>query len=115
MCKHDIPLPGIWQHYKGRIYRVIGIASHSETEELMVVYESLSEPRIGQLNVRPLDMFLSIVPYGTQWRDRITHARYELVKPEARFKYIGQIVPLKQGGDGTPVGRLIARPGDEDD
>ena len=33
--------PGIYQHFKGNRYEVIGIASHSETMEPMVVYRAL--------------------------------------------------------------------------
>ena len=33
--------PGIYKHYKGNDYEVIGTARHSETEELMVVYRTL--------------------------------------------------------------------------
>ena len=33
--------PGIYQHFKGNRYEVIGLASHSETMEPMVVYRAL--------------------------------------------------------------------------
>ena len=33
--------PGKYRHYKGKEYEVIGIARHSETEEVMVVYRAL--------------------------------------------------------------------------
>ena len=29
---------GIYEHYKGRKYLVLGVARHTETEELMAVY-----------------------------------------------------------------------------
>lgn len=32
---------GIYRHYKGNTYEVIGVASHSETLEPMVVYRAL--------------------------------------------------------------------------
>lgn len=50
---------GIYQHYKGPKYRVIGVATHSETEESLVVYQAL----YGEhgLWVRPLKMFTETV------------------------------------------------------
>jgi hypothetical protein len=35
------PRPGRHRHYKGNEYRVLGLARHSETEEVLVVYEAL--------------------------------------------------------------------------
>ncbi len=51
--------PGIYRHYKGQQYRVIGTARHSETEEDVVVYQAL----YGEygLWVRPLSMFSETV------------------------------------------------------
>lgn len=34
-------LPGLYRHYKGHDYRVLGVAKHSETLEDLVVYETL--------------------------------------------------------------------------
>ncbi|MAM87105.1 MAG: TonB box-like protein [unclassified Hahellaceae] len=50
---------GIYRHYKGQIYAVMGVARHSETEEELVVYRAL----YGQqgLWVRPLCMFTETV------------------------------------------------------
>ena len=50
---------GIYRHYKGNEYEVIGIASHSESEESLVVYRPLYGE--GKLWVRPLDMFTELV------------------------------------------------------
>ncbi|MDR9179787.1 aminotransferase class III-fold pyridoxal phosphate-dependent enzyme [Burkholderia multivorans] len=47
------------RHYKGGLYRVIGVARHSETEESLVVYEHLW-PHARGLWVRPETMFISL-------------------------------------------------------
>jgi len=48
---------GKYRHYKGKEYRVIGVAKHSETLEDLVIYEALYENDLSQLWVRPLVMF----------------------------------------------------------
>lgn len=47
--------PGKYRHFKGKEYRVLGIASHSETLEPMVVYQALYGD--GGLWVRPASMW----------------------------------------------------------
>ncbi len=49
--------PGLYKHYKGKIYEVIGIATHSETLEKMVVYKATYQKEGENLWVRPLSMF----------------------------------------------------------
>lgn len=50
---------GIYRHYKGSLYQVLHTATHSETEESLVVYRCL----YGEYGVwvRPLSMFAEIV------------------------------------------------------
>lgn len=51
---------GIYEHYKGKRYEVIGIAHHSETLEELIVYKALyHSPDFGldALWVRPRRMF----------------------------------------------------------
>lgn len=55
---------GIYRHYKGNEYEVIGVAKHSETEELLVVYRALYGER--GLWVRPLEMFDGVLENGTK-------------------------------------------------
>jgi len=50
---------GKYQHYKGGFYQVEGVATHSETEEKMIVYRPLYGEQA--LWVRPLDMFIETV------------------------------------------------------
>lgn len=51
--------PGRYRHFKGNEYVVIGLATHSETQEQLVVYR----PDYGDraLWVRPLAMFQETV------------------------------------------------------
>lgn len=53
------PVAGVYRHYKGQRYRVLGTARHSETLEPLVVYRAL----YGEygLWVRPLAMFVETV------------------------------------------------------
>ena len=71
---------GIYRHFKGsdKLYKVIGIATHSESLEEMVIYIALYGKEIGKTYVRPLDMFLEKVPEG---RDNPNNQVY-------RFEYL---------------------------
>jgi len=51
--------PGVYRHFKGNLYRLIGIASHSETLEPMVVYQALYGDKA--LWVRPAAMWSETV------------------------------------------------------
>ncbi len=69
---------GIYEHYKGKRYEVLGQARHSESLEEMVVYKALYKgdfPR-GSLWVRPKTMFTENVTVN------------KVVVP--RFKFIGK-------------------------
>jgi hypothetical protein len=51
---------GTYCHYKDKLYEVLGVALHSETQEVLVVYKPLYES-IAELWVRPYDMFVENV------------------------------------------------------
>lgn len=72
MKNDDVIINGIYRHYKGNMYKVIGIANHSETLEKMVVYKAMYAD--GDLWVRPLDMFTECVEINGR-----AVARFELV------------------------------------
>ncbi len=78
MISSNIPL-GIYQHYKGNKYRVLGTALHSETLETLVVYQALyaGEHPLNQLWVRPAAMFLETIEYKGNKRPRFTHCEHE--------------------------------------
>lgn len=62
--------PGIYRHFKGNLYEVIGTAEHSETLEEMVVYRALYGER--GLWVRPLAMWNEKVDRDGIIQDRFT-------------------------------------------
>lgn len=71
--------PGRYQHYKGNMYEVIGVARHSETLKEVVVYRALyqdDELSKKALWVRPREMFLEEVDADG--------------KKVPRFKYLGE-------------------------
>jgi hypothetical protein len=63
---------GYYRHFKGNKYQVIAIAKHSETEEEMVVYQSLNGDQ--GIWVRPLSMWTEMVV-----RDGKTLPRFEKI------------------------------------
>lgn len=52
---------GLYKHYKGNIYEVIGVAKHSETLEEMVVYKATYQAEGQNLWARPLKLFLETI------------------------------------------------------
>lgn len=73
MDAKDTLQPGRYRHFKGGEYRLIGVASHSETLEPMVVYQALYGE--GGLWVRPAAM----------WSETVLHEGREVM----RFTRIG--------------------------
>ena len=48
-------MKGLYKHYKGGLYEIIGEALHTETEETMILYCMLNKPE--RLFVRPKEVF----------------------------------------------------------
>lgn len=69
-------LLGVYRHYKGKLYRVIAIGRHSETEEPLVIYQGLYvSPEFGDRPwwVRPLASFQETVEIDGISRPRFTY------------------------------------------
>ena len=81
----NAPLPGLYRHYKGARYQVLGMARHSETEEWLVVYQALYAERGFWL--RPLSLWLDPVTVNTGEADdpslADTVTRFELIEENA--------------------------------
>ena len=69
----DIVINGIYRHYKGNLYKVLGFAKHSETEEDLVVYMALYKDYC--VWVRTIHMWNEIVE-----KDGKKYKRFELIK-----------------------------------
>jgi hypothetical protein len=67
------PMPGqVWKHYKGGMYEVIAMCNHTDTNESLVIYRSLS---FGGFHARPY----------SEWHDEMKDGGFWLGK---RFKLI---------------------------
>lgn len=55
---------GIYEHYKGNRYEVLGVGRHSETHEEMVVYRALYGSQ--DIWIRPLSLFVDAVSWEGQ-------------------------------------------------
>lgn len=54
-----------YRHFKGGEYRVLGMATHTETGERMVIYEDAYEPVVGRrFWTRPLSRWNEPAPDG---------------------------------------------------
>jgi Uncharacterized protein conserved in bacteria len=68
----ELKIGAKYRHFKGSIHRVLNIAVHTETEEDLVIYQSLDS---GKVWARPLQMFLEEVDH-------------EKIKQKYRFELI---------------------------
>lgn len=75
--RHDPRPQEMYRHFKGKQYQIRCLAKHSETGEMMVVYQQMYEP--FETYVRPLSMFMEEV-------DRV---KYPDAGQKYRFALIG--------------------------
>lgn len=76
----------VYRHFKGFKATVIEVAKHTETEEILVIYncdasdvsKEMASDHIDGIYARPIDMFLS----------EVDHDKYPNVKQKYRFELI---------------------------
>ena len=73
----EIKVGGRYRHFKGGEYTVLALATHTETGERMVVYQSLSDT--SAVWARPYEMFASKVD-GEKYPDVTATYRFEEIE-----------------------------------
>ncbi len=73
----NIEINGLYKHFKGDIVKVLTLATHTENNEVLVIYE-----HNNQVWARPISMFLS----------EVDKEKY----PEATQKYRFQLIDNEQ-------------------
>ena len=72
--QENIKIHGIYKHFKGNLYMVEDVATHSETREKYVVYRALYGD--NNLYIRLYEMFL----------EEVDKEKYPNVKQKCRFE-----------------------------
>ncbi|MDO4190089.1 MAG: DUF1653 domain-containing protein [Bacteroidales bacterium] len=72
---------GFYRHFKGRYYQLVGVATHSESLEPMVIYRAMYGE--GALWVRPYAMFFEMVEKDGYCGPRFTRVEQSGLPVEA--------------------------------
>lgn len=80
--ENNVKVGGIYKHFKGTLYVVMGIGVHTETEESMIIYKAYKDTDKSTIWIRPYKDFISKV-------DKI---KYPTVEQEYRFEFIKMII-----------------------
>ncbi len=67
----------IWCHFKNKLYKIVAIAQHTESDEQLVVYQAMYGDE--GIYARPLNMFMSEVDRD-KYPDVEQQYRFELIE-----------------------------------
>lgn len=70
--------PGLYRHYKGKMYQVLEVARHSETLDWYVVYRCLYPNELAQLWIRPASMFMETISLNG-----VLQPRFAFISPDS--------------------------------
>jgi hypothetical protein len=85
IMRHNPKPQEMYRHFKGNLYQIRCLATHSETGEQMVVYQAMYDT--FKIYVRPLAMFM----------EEVDHVNYPDVKQKYRFELLQDM----ESGDET--------------
>lgn len=82
--RHNPRPQEMYRHFKGNLYQIRCLARHSETREMMVVYQAMYGT--FEIYVRPLSMFM----------EEVDRAKYPDVRQRYRFELLQELEDVEE-------------------